>query len=188
MLIEGIIIGIVTGYLRGGRLRRLANLNLKAYYLLFIAVVIEITLNYVLINHNDIILEAYSLIAVVIQYLLIFVFVGLNLNKPYTWLIGTGVLLNFIVIVANFGAMPVSSQILSLASPSKKMTLLGEGKFYTYKLVESGVLLWFLGDIIRISFPLRHFISIGDILLSVGVLLLIQKSMTEPEYDQQGVA
>ena len=143
MLIEGIIIGIVTGYLRGGRLRRLANLNLKAYYLLFIAVIIEITLNYVLINHRDIILEAYSLIVVVIQYLLIFVFVGLNLNKPYTWLIGTGVLLNFIVIVANFGAMPVSSQILSLASPSKKMTLLGEGKFYTYKLVESGVLLWF---------------------------------------------
>ena len=57
MLIEGIIIGIVTGYLRGGRLRRLANLNLKAYYLLFIAVIIEITLNYVLINHNDIILR-----------------------------------------------------------------------------------------------------------------------------------
>ena len=181
MLVESLIIGVVTGYLRGGRIHRISKLNLKAYYLLFIAVIIELTLNYVLIGHNDLILQSHSLLAVVIQYLLIFVFIGLNLDKPYTWLIGIGILLNFIVITANFGAMPVSAQILDLATPSKKMILLGEGQFYTYKLVESGVRLWFLGDIIRISFPLRQFISIGDIFLSVGVFMLIQKSMLEPK-------
>ena len=98
MLVESLIIGVVTGYLRGGRIHLISKLNLKAYYLLFIDVIIELTINYVLIGHNDLILQSHSLLAVVIQYLLIFVFIGLNLDKPYTWLIGIGILLNFIVI------------------------------------------------------------------------------------------
>lgn len=180
MLIESIVIGIAVGYFRRGKLSRLANLHLKAPYLLFLAVIIESILNYSLINHNDIILPGYSFLAIMIQYLLVFVFICLNLDRPYIQLIGIGILLNFIVIAANYGSMPVSAQILDLASPTKKMGLLREGKFYSYKLIEPGVLLWFLGDTIRISFPLRQFISLGDIILSAGVLMLIQQSMVKP--------
>ncbi len=92
-------------------------------------------------------------------------------------LIALGVLLNFVVIAANFGAMPVSNRILDLASPSKKISLLKEDKYYTYKLMNNGVLFWFLGDFICAYFPLPQFISIGDIILALGILMSIQKAM-----------
>lgn len=177
MLIESILLGVIIGYLRKGKLENLASLGQKKVYLLFIAVFIEFGLNHLLINYNHFISSTGSFSLVMMQYLLILLFIYLNRKQPYVRLIGIGVLLNFIVITANFGAMPVPNRILDLASPSQKISLLKEGKFYTYKLIDQGVLLWLLGDFIRVSFPLRQFISIGDIILAIGILMFIQHAM-----------
>ena len=177
MLIESIFLGIIIGYLRKGKLGNLASLSFKKVYLVFISVSIEFGLSRLLINYNHLISAAYSFAIVMIQYLLSFLFIYFNRKQPKIWLIGIGVLLNFTVIAANYGAMPVSNRILALASSSKKISLLKSGKFYPYKLMDQGTRLWFLGDFICVSFPLRQFISIGDIILAVGILMLIQRAM-----------
>lgn len=177
MLIEGVLLGIIFGYFRKGRLVNLAFFKFNKLYLLFLGFLIKFGLSYSLVNYNHLFSPRYSFIITLFQYLLIFGFIFYNRKQPFIWVIGIGILLNFIVIGLNFGAMPVSNRILGLASPTIKIGLLKEGLFYTYKLIHKGTILWFLGDIICVSFPLRQFISVGDIILALGVLLLIQNIM-----------
>jgi len=176
MLLESLIISVLIGILRGGRLSSLKELQFKGLYLVFLSLLIEYLLYY-LITGYDFMNQQIVFFIVLVQYFLLFLFAWLNKRYRYDWLLGLGIFLNFLVICFNMGSMPVSSKIVDLDGVSKKFILLKENKLFTYHILNDSTKLSFLGDILYIPFPYRQFISFGDILLVLGIFFIIQNAM-----------
>lgn len=85
---------------------------------------------------------------------------------------GVGILLNFLVIAANGGTMPVSS--VGLRPELKEILLQGEA-LHALTTAESKLL--FLADVIPLYFPAGSKMSVGDIFLSAGLFYFLQQGM-----------
>ena len=93
--------------------------------------------------------------------------------------IALGTISNFTVIAANGWRMPVSPVAANLSQIIAPAERLG------YFMATPSAKLMFLGDIIPLPIPLiAGYLSVGDILLSVGVVLLIYHRM-RPPFDNQ---
>ncbi|EEG77845.1 DUF5317 domain-containing protein [Dethiobacter alkaliphilus] len=171
MIVLGILLAVVVGLLRGGKLARLGDVSLKAMPLVWVALVMRALVG-VVENAGF----TYAPGLQIAAYILFFYAVWLNLAQPGIKLFGLGSLLNFVVIAANGGRMPVSADAIAAAGGSGTPT-------GTHVLLTEGTRLWFLADVIalpRIS-PVAQVISVGDILIVMGVFLFIQRRMVGEE-------
>ena len=112
-----VLIGIVTGYLLGGRLSRLSSLRLRGVWLVLLAVLIQ-ALIFPLFTDRPVIpvaTEAFHLIS----YLLVFIWLALNISVRPLLLVGAGALCNLLVIVVNGGKMPASITAMHSSMDSK---------------------------------------------------------------------
>ena len=116
-------------------------------------------------------------ILLVLSYLALFGFVALNLRRPGVLIMGAGLLLNFLPIIANGGLMPVSPQALADAGyeippdvstgdwiPDSKDVLLerDDARFY------------FLSDrLVWADLPKFRAFSIGDVVIFSGLLVVL---------------
>jgi len=111
--------------------------------------------------------------------LLLLVFVWFNRKLPGFWLLGLGLLANFIVIALNGGMMPLLPEVANqLVQPgSEGMLQLGQRVGYgkDILLAKENTVLWFLGDVFLLpsffNYPLAF--SLGDILISTGAFWLL---------------
>jgi hypothetical protein len=87
---------------------------------------------------------------------------------------GVGFLLNATAIFLNGGAMPVSAKAAETAGITLNVTKEG-----LYALINGNTRLWFLGDIIPLTFLRNFAISIGDIIAAVGLMLFIITGMKQ---------
>ena len=87
-----------------------------------------------------------------------------------------GNILNFLPIIINGGKMPVSIKALKYSNLYTQLSLLDEGRIMTHSLVDEATKLYYLSDIIPIPkpYPLPKIISIGDILIGIGLFIIIQ--------------
>ncbi|MDW7650325.1 MAG: DUF5317 domain-containing protein [Bacillota bacterium] len=161
----GVVLAVVVALLRGGKYERLGELGLKGLPLVILALVMRSVVTP---------LEArgflYGPVVQVVAYFIFFVAVVLNLGKPGLKLFGLGSLLNFIVIVANGGKMPVSMQAMETIGLSRMPV-------GTHTLMTQETRLWFLADVIPVWTPVGQVISVGDILIVAGIFLFIQRRM-----------
>jgi hypothetical protein len=163
LLLYCVVLSVIIGYIRKGRLRHLENLNISYWYLITVAFFIQtIALRMTQIN-DTIFYMSHMLSYVIIMYVCI-----INWNKLSIILIGLGNLLNMIVIGFNQGKMPV-----------KVPAYITEPFFDRgHMLMTEATKFRILGDLILIRVPLLHgVISIGDVLLVIGVFLIIQAGM-----------
>ncbi|HEB13335.1 MAG TPA: hypothetical protein ENI11_06630 [Actinobacteria bacterium] len=162
MLIEVIVIGILVGLLTGGNLRRLGDIRLRGVELLFAAFIMQALVSSVSAWRPGL---GHSLL--LISFLLLLAGLSRNKPTPATALMGTGVFLNLIVIFTN-GGMPVKIK----AWPA------GFNDHIHVQLSKTTSLPW-LGDVITWPLPgfLGGLVSIGDILLSAGIFVLIVRGM-----------
>lgn len=171
-MIEVVALAVFAGLLRGGKLQRLSEIRIKKFPLVFFAFLIRLLVVfyggrgvYFFVNYG--------------QHLQIFAFIlllyALYCNGPVLRLIGFGVLLNFIVIAANGGVMPVLPSAIELAGIDSTL-------YVTHVLVSEGTRLWLLSDIIPIPppYPLPRVISIGDLFIVAGFFSLISNQMLTP--------
>ncbi|HEX3027317.1 MAG TPA: DUF5317 family protein, partial [Clostridia bacterium] len=77
------------------------------------------------------------------------------------------------VTIANGGVMPVSADILGTGSTDRALVLLKQGLIPNYGLMGGGTRLKALGDIFRIRVFFLYYLSLGDIMIAVGIFLLI---------------
>jgi len=180
MLIAGLILAILFGWARGGSLRKLADLPIRQIYLLILPLLMEAV-------HSQLLLRSQwmspllSFGMTILQYLLVFVFVLLNSHMWQVLVYGVGAGMNFFVIAANAGAMPITDKVLKLGGSSAKFAALVEGRYFTYEIIDESTRLPFLGDVILIPGLLPQCISIGDILLVAGLFLLVLRGMGKRE-------
>ena len=123
----------------------------------------------------------------VLSQVLLLVFIWINRRIPGGWLMGIGLLLNFLAIILNGGMMPLTPQNAQHLLPAgSTVTLtLGErvGISKDILLEKSATRLWFLGDVFLLpewfNFPMAF--SLGDVLLSLGAFWLFWE-LGNPKY------
>lgn len=178
LLLWALPLGILVGYLRGGRLRHLNRLQLRGTWLILIALVIQL-LVFPLGSVKPIIsfgTEYFHLAS----YALLLAFVLLNRREWGILVMGVGLLLNLVVIIANGGYMPTRPDLLEAAGRTQAAAQLREaGTYGNNILMGPETPLWFLGDVFYVParVPLANVFSVGDILLALGLIVFLQAKM-----------
>jgi len=115
---------------------------------------------------------------------LFFVFAWLNRSLPGMPILIVGLLLNFVVIIANGGWMPISPQTANLLAGKDILQLMNLGS----RLGEKDILLLtqnthfeFLADrfVLPAWLPYKTAFSLGDILIGLGAFWLLAKPTTK---------
>lgn len=175
IILVAVIVGIVIGLIRKGSFERLAN-SLKAPFFIIISIIPEM-FSGVLAEKFPQLIPRYLWVLVLIQYLLIFAFLILNVrNRGIVWMF-IGVLLNFGVIMANGGRMPVAPKVLEMPVMQETAARILAGEFPEYFIMTEWVPLWYLGDVIPIPIWGAGMASIGDFFMMAGMILLIMYTM-----------
>ncbi|MBU3143027.1 DUF5317 domain-containing protein [Clostridium sp. CF012] len=171
MFIEALIFALIIGYILKGNIRNLENVDIKCTYLVFIAFFIEFFI-VVSIRKVSFNIGIFTYILDSIMYILLIIFIYFNRKNKYIVLMGLGFLLNAIPIFLNGGAMPVSAKAAEAAGLTLNMSKEG-----LYSLINENTRVWFLGDIIPLTFLRNFAISIGDIIAVIGLMLFIITGM-----------
>ncbi|MEH7081264.1 DUF5317 domain-containing protein [Neobacillus drentensis] len=173
MVFDGILFSLIVGFLRKGNLRALAQLKLKWGWIFPLLLVVELA---VFMLQNDIkSLGQISGSIYIVVYVLGLLFLFINRKDPGFILILIGVFLNFLVIAVNGGRMPVSMEAASVLEPRYVETL-KQTLYAKHQMLTSSTNLGFLGDIIPLSnpYPRTQIISIGDVIMNIGIFIYIQ--------------
>lgn len=167
---------LAIAVLRGGRLVNLGDIELRSWWLLLVALVLQIGTRWLPSAEWA---ETTGLLMVLTSFGLLMLLVVLNRSKPGMWITGLGVLMNFTVIAAN-GGMPVLTGAAEVASGF----MVGEPDLsgsFKHVVLDEGTRLAFLADVI----PLRlagvgEVISLGDIFLALGLGIFLEHELRRP--------
>lgn len=172
MILEGLLIGLVSAIVRGGKIAGLADLPFKYPWALVAALLLRIGAIELAGRGIPFFIE-YGALMQLIAFILLSA--ALWLNYPILRVTAAGVTLNLVVIAANGGAMPISRPALAAAG------LEGMEPVVSHIFIGAGTPLWFLGDVIPLvpPYPFTKVISIGDIVLLVGVIIYINWAMKD---------
>lgn len=164
-----VAVAVAFALVRGGSLDALARTQFRWLSVLFGALVVQAAFDIWdpswLDDTGDVVILVGSNVAVA-------VFLAVNWSLPGMPVASAGMLLNAIVISAN-GAMPVSSRSAQIAGHEGPLTDAG----FKHELLGPDTLLPWLGDVIPIP-VLQTVISVGDVLLALGIGWLVFRRMT----------
>lgn len=171
-----VFLALAIAVLRGGRLVNLGDIELRAWWLLFIALGLQLGTRFLPDESGS---EWVGLTMVLVSFALLMIMVLLNRSAPGMWIAGVGVLMNFVVIAIN-GGMPVLAGAAEVASG---FTVSNPDLSDTFKHVplDESSRLTFFADVI----PLRligvgEVISLGDIFLALGLGVYLEHELRRP--------
>ena len=166
-----LVVGIAIGLIRGGKISNLASIDFQQPWLVFVGLGIQIAGELIAAFVSPSFREGgRGLITLALSYGFLIAFVIVNRKIPGAVFIGAGLALNLLVILPN-GGMPVSSRAAHIAGfdPSGYLDTA-----LKHRPLDAHTLFGFLGDVIPLP-GLGKVVSIGDIVLGVGILILTQK-------------
>ena len=177
-----IIISIIIGLLRNGKLSSLSQISLNRIELIVLACLIQVGIIFLGSKKVKFVLD-YSSYMIIFSYIVLLLAVWYNKKLKGIKIITLGIIFNFIVIVANGGHMPVLLGSLCKAGLNDFALVLKEGNYVTHALITEKTLFRFLADVIPLPppFPDPSVVSVGDFLLFYGVFSLIQNAMLKKE-------
>lgn len=177
-----IIISIIIGLLRNGKLSSLSEISLKKIELIVLACLIQGGIIFLGSRNIKFVLD-YSSYMIIFSYIMLLLAVWYNKDLKGIKIITLGIIFNFIVIVVNDGHMPVLLSSLYKAGLDDFALILKEGTYVTHTLVTEKTLFRFLADVIPLSppFPDPSVVSAGDFLMFYGVFSLIQNAMLKKQ-------
>jgi hypothetical protein len=170
---------LAVGYLTGGRLQNIANVQLRLPALALVGLALQFVTGPG---------ETVPLACLYLSFVLLIVFTVMNIRTFGFPVILAGVLCNLLVIGVN-GGMPVSAHALEASSQGQFLGDLENNPYPKHHLATEDDLLRFLGDVIPIPSPIAQAISLGDILTYGGVGMVIVGAMRPvPARREDGVA
>ncbi|MGE5554087.1 MAG: DUF5317 domain-containing protein [Betaproteobacteria bacterium] len=165
MLIVALISSVLLGFIRGGSLKPIAQLEMKGLWFYILAILLQGLVLTGVIPPSLSAGLAYS-----VSFLLLLMGSFLDRHVHGMQWIMLGLFLNGLVVAANGGKMPVMVPEASLPHDAQALT---------HSPLTELTRMGFLSDVIR--FPLfgEHYLllSAGDLLISLGVFAAIQKLM-----------
>lgn len=174
-----LILGVLTGWLRGGSLGGLTRIRLQALWLVGAALVFH-----VLIVAVDLQVVAPSLALILLllagRDLALLGFLVANRHVPGWWWLAAGWLANGLVRALNGGQMPVDPQALQAVGVAPEAIVgAAPGVWSAFTLVGPHTVVPWLGDVIALGppFPWPRLLSPGDCLLAIGLAWGISQAM-----------
>lgn len=159
MFIEAIVISLIIGFIRGGKLRGFRRLNKVTTLLFILGAVVQYLISsigqFADASSVELILRYIKPIQI-LSYLLILVGLLTNYRVRSIWPVLVGYILNFISLVSNGWLMP---DLVANEVENVKLAFLGK----TIQFFE--------------PYPLPKLISLGDLIIAFGIFSLIQEMM-----------
>ncbi len=169
-VLYAIPLGIAIGYLMGGRLDRLGQLQFEWGWLAVVGLAIQIVLfsGFVEAGLGRGVGEAIY----VASTGAVLVAVWRNLSVPGLPVVAVGAISNLAAIVANEGIMPTTAEALAAAG-------MGADEGFSNSAVVADPALAPLTDIFALPpwLPLSNVFSIGDVLIGLGIVVVIALGM-----------
>lgn len=178
MLVESVGTSIVVGKLRGGSFSNIKDATLEKWYFFISAFAVEFAAVYLASKgigfFSDNILFIHGL-----SYMLLFAGIYFNRGSLAFKIVFVGVFLNFLVIMANGGQMPVSGEAMANIGLIDNMHAIRDGKIITHALINEHTVFKYLGDIFALGkpYPRPKIFSIGDVFMALGIFIYIQEIM-----------
>ena len=185
MFFEGTIIGLIIGKIRGGKFSNLGQLSIRAWPLIILAFLLQITPAF---SEQITWLEKIMPYVFQVSLSMLGLCLLLNINKKGIWAILLGVLLNLVVIILNKNKMPISFESLSLAGMDPMVDGIKKGFMTNYTSLDT-VSNWtkYFSKYIVIPepYPLSKVLSVGDIFATLGLILFIQGEMLRNRFNSR---
>lgn len=170
-----LFIAIAVALLRGGRLTNLADIELRYWWLLPLGFLMQAASGYLPDSDSA---HTIGVWLILTSYLPLVTVVIANRSRTGMWLSGLGIMMNATVIALNFG-MPVMTEAAQIAGGFTDNISLAHD--YKHVLLGPSTRLVFLGDVIPVRlFGLGQVISIGDVLLAVGLGRFLESELRRP--------
>jgi hypothetical protein len=180
MLLETTIISIAVGWFRKGKLINLESIPFGGWpfilagfiiYALQIAALSFMPGAYSIWVHSNLqYLRAVSSILLIIGIIV-------SSRSAGFFTTASGIALNAVAMLINRGKMPVSPDALLHLGLVEQLNVLSQGGSSTHIIADKATRLYYLSDIIPVPIITPKVVSVGDILLAVGIFLIIQKYM-----------
>ena len=167
-VLSAIPIGILIGYLIGGRLDRLAGLRLHWVPLILVGLALQVA---IFTDAGGRLVGEAGPALYVASTAAVFIAVLRNVRVPGVAVIAVGAGCNLAAIVANGGWMPADGAALGSVG--------GLGPGYTNSIVVADPALRLLTDVFALpaSLPLANVFSVGDVLIGIGIAATIALAM-----------
>lgn len=164
LLVIAAIILIATVPLAGGRLSRLADIQLRGIWAVLLAVTIQVGISNVFPGGS----HAVHAVLNVLSYVLDAYFVAANLRLAGVPLVAAGAALNVLAITINRGVMPANPVALRIAGITARPGFDNSAALAHPHLP-------FLGDVIPVPgpWPIGNVLSAGDLIILLGAFLLL---------------
>lgn len=165
LLVALVLLAALTVPIFGGRLGRLADIQLRHAWLLGAALALQI----LVISVVPSLPELFGQLVHIVTYALAAVFLVANRRLVGFWVVALGTAFNAIAIAANNGVMPATEGALRTAGLAT-----ASAEFENSTVVEHARL-QFLGDVFALpkGWPLANVFSVGDVFIVVGVALVL---------------
>ncbi|HUP85338.1 MAG TPA: DUF5317 family protein [Acidimicrobiales bacterium] len=157
-----IVVGLVVGRLRGGRLANLGDTAFRVWPMLILGVVVQGAAAFT---------GGRAVAVILLSYVLLLAFCAANLNHAGMGVVLVGIALNLVVIGVN-GGMPVRSDAIVAAGIVQRGEVAQLDFGAKRHLEDSGDRLTFLGDIVPVP-GVGEVLSFGDLGMSVGVATVL---------------
>lgn len=179
VLLVAVVLGLASGFLRAKFSGRLYQAVEVRYFWLILAAFLPQFFAFYLPATRSIFPDNWVPVVLIGSQLLLLLFAWLNRRLPGFWLLGLGLLANFIAISLNGGMMPLMPENAARLMPADCSATLQMGERVGFGkdilLDKANTRLWFLGDVFMLPeifrYPLAF--SIGDILISTGAFWLL---------------
>jgi hypothetical protein len=187
MAFDGIIFGLIVGFLRRGNLKGFLNVKLRCGWIFPLLLAVQI--------FTYVFQTAYAWVAAISNftfmsvYVVGLLFLWLNRSERGFPVLMIGVFLNFLVMAVNGGRMPVSLEAASILDSSYAEALKQGVLYGKHMMLSNGTHLAFLGDIIPLTKPYYkdQVISVGDVVIALGIFLFIQKVMLSGKREEENL-
>lgn len=187
MWIEAIVIGVIVGLIRGGRMNQLEVMHVNGLFLIIIGLLLQLIPFFL---HKIVWISEYSLMFILAGVGLALVAVVLNIRKKGMWLVFLGAVVNTAVIWFNDLKMPVRLAQATGAKYIQMKLAIQSGEIVNYVLLEEASH-WtkYLGKVLPFPsfYPLTQIIGLGDVLIAVGIVWFIQSEMNNNRMFSQGM-
>ena len=160
-------VALVVVLVTQGSFSQLLRLPIQSIWMVLVALAIQILLASVDIPADRLDDLGFGLVMASYAFLLAFCFVNLRISMM--WIIGVGIALNALVIGLNQGMPTRDNEVTTRSGRTIEEPIERTAK---HRPESDDDLLPFLGDKVRVPDPVDEVISIGDVVIGLGIILV----------------